>query len=50
MWERRVGSLVLEEALDKGMVTHSNTLAWRIPCTEKPGELQSRRSQRVRHD
>ena len=23
------------------MVTHSSTLAWRIPWTEKPGRLQS---------
>ena len=25
-------------------------LAWRIPWTEEPGELQSKGSQRVRHD
>ena len=30
------------------MTTHS--LAWRIPWTEAPGGLQSRGSQRVRHD
>ena len=30
--------------------THSNILAWRIPCTEKPGRLQSIRSQRVGRD
>ena len=29
------------------MATHSNTLAWRIPWTEKPGGLQSVGSQRV---
>ena len=23
------------------MATHSNILAWRIPCTEEPGGLQS---------
>ena len=23
------------------MATHSSTLAWRIPCTEEPGGLQS---------
>ena len=29
---------------------HSNILAWRIPWTEEPGRLQSRGSQRVRHN
>ena len=29
------------------MATHSSTLAWKIPWTEKPGGLQSMRSQRV---
>ena len=24
------------------MTTHSNILAWRIPWTEEPGELQSK--------
>ena len=32
------------------MATHSSTLAWRIPCTEEPGGLQSTGSQRVSHD
>ena len=32
------------------MATHSSILARRIPWTEKPGRLQSRGSQRVRHD
>ena len=32
------------------MATHSSILAWRIPWTDKPGGLQSMRSQRVRHD
>ena len=26
-------------ALEKEMATHSSVLAWRIPWTEKPGEL-----------
>ena len=39
-----------EESLEKGMATHSSILAWRIPWTEEPGELQSIGSQRVRHD
>ena len=32
------------------MATHSSVLAWRTPWTEKPSELQSMGSQRVRHD
>ena len=30
--------------------THSNTFAWKIPWTEKPGRLQSVGFLRVRHD
>ena len=36
--------------LGKEMVTHSNTLAWRIPRIEEPGVIQSMGSQRVGHD
>ena len=43
-------SLGQEDALEEGMATHSSILAWRIPGTEEPGGLQSRGSQRVRHD
>ena len=32
------------------MATHSSILAWEIPWTEEPGELQSLGLQRVRHD
>ena len=39
-----------EDPLEKGMTTHSSTLAWRIPRTEEPGGLQSLGSQWVRHD
>ena len=35
---------------EKKMTTHSSILAWQIPWTEEPGGLQSRASQRVRHD
>ena len=35
--------------LEEGMATHSSILAWRIPCTEEPGGLQSMGSQRVGH-
>ena len=32
------------------MVTHSSTLAWRIPWTDEPGRLQSIGSQRAEHN
>ena len=32
------------------MAVHSSILAWRIPCTEQPGGLQSMGLQRVGHD
>ena len=34
----------------EGNGNHSSILAWRILWTEKPGGLQSRESQRVKHD
>ena len=34
-----------EDALEKGMTTHSSNLAWRIPGTNEPGGLQSIGSQ-----
>ena len=43
-------SLGWEDPLKEGMATHSSFLAWRIPWTEEPGELQSMGSQRVGHD
>ena len=39
-----------EDPLEKGMATHSSTLAWRIPWREEPGRLQSMGLQRVRND
>ena len=50
MWETWVRYLGWEDPLKKEMVTHSSTLAWRIPWTEKPGRLQSTGSQRVGHN
>ena len=50
MQETRVQSLGWEDALEKGMATHSSTLAWKIPWIEEPGRLQSMGSQRVGHD
>ena len=40
MWETQVQSLGGEDPLEKEMVTHSSTLAWKIPWTEEPGGLQ----------
>ena len=45
-----VRSLGWEDALEKEMATHSSTLAWKIPWTEKPGGLQSMGLQRIGHD
>ena len=50
MQETWVRSLGQEDPLEKEMATHSSTLAWKIPSTEKPGRLQSMGLQRVRHD
>ena len=46
-WIRSLGQ---EDSMEKGMATHSSILAWRIPWTEEPGGLQSKRSQRVGQD
>ena len=48
--ETWVQSLGWEDALEKGMATHSSILAWRIPWTEEPGVLQMMGSQKVRHN
>ena len=48
--ESWVRSLGREDPLEKGMATHSNILAWRIPLSEEPGGLQSVGLQRVGHD
>ena len=48
--ETQAQSLGREDPLEEGMATHSSILAWRIPWTEKPAELESIESQRVGHD
>ena len=48
MWETWVRTLGREDPLEKGIATHS--MGWKIPWTEKPGELQSMGLQRVGHD
>ena len=48
--EMRIQPQDWEDPLKEEMTTHSSILAWTIPWTEDPGELQSVRSQRVGHD
>ena len=50
MWETCVQSLGWEDPLEKGMVTHSSILAWKILGTEEPGGLHSMGSKRIGHD
>ena len=47
MLEMQVQSLGREDSLEKEMVIHSSTIAWKIPWTEEPGRLHSMGSQRV---
>ena len=48
--ETWVQSLGQEDPLEEEVATHSSILAWKIPWSEEPGELQSMGSKRVRHD
>ena len=50
IWQTRVRTPGGEEPLEKGMATHSNILAWKIPWTEESCRLQFIGSQRVGHD
>ena len=36
--------------MEKAMTPHSSILAWKIPCMEEPGRLQSMGLRRVRYD
>ena len=47
--EMQAGSLGQKSPLEEKMTTCSSILAWRIPWTEDPGELQSLGLQTVRH-
>ena len=40
----------LVKATEKALVTHSSTLAWKIPWMEEPARLQSMGSLRDGHD
>ena len=50
MQKTQIRPLGQEDALGKGMATHSGIFAWRSPWTEEPGGLLSTGSQRVGHD
>ena len=50
MQETQIQTLGKEDPLEKGMATHSSTLAWKILWKEEPGRLLSMGPQRVRHD
>ena len=41
MQETWVRSLGWEDSLEEEMATHLCILAWKTPCTEEPGRLQS---------
>ena len=45
MQETWVRSLDQKDPLEEEMEIHSSILAWRIPWTEEPGDLQSNGSQ-----
>ena len=47
MMETHVLYLGQEDAMEKGMATHSSILAWRIPWAEEPDGLQSMGLQRI---
>ena len=42
--------IIIDWLLEKAMVPHSSTLAWKIPWMEEPGRLQSMGLGRVGHD
>ena len=48
--EMQAWSLGQEDPLEKEVATHSDNLAWKIPWTGEPGQLQPTESQRVRHN
>ena len=48
--ETAVHSLVQEDPLEKGTVTHTSIFAWRNAWTKELGKVQSMESHRVRHN
>ena len=47
MWTQSLG---WEDPPEEELAAHSSILAGKSPQTEEPSELQSMRSQRIRHD
>ena len=47
MQETWVPSLGWEDCLEKGIATHSSTLAWRVPWTVEPSGLNPRDSKEL---
>ena len=45
--ETQIGYLGWEDLLEKAMATHSIILAWKIPWTEEPDELQLQESDMI---
>ena len=50
MQQMQVRSLGQEDSLEEETATHTSILAWKIPWTEEPGRLQSKRLQKVTHN
>ena len=50
MQETQVQSLGREDPLKEDVAIHCSLLAWRIPRSAEPGELQCTGSQRFGHD
>ena len=50
MQETLVQSLGGEDPLEEVMATYSGIVVWEIPCTEKPGRLQSMGRKKVGYD
>ena len=51
LWVRYISFfLKVGKTVEKELATYSSTLAWKIPCTEEPGRIQSMGSQRVGQD
>ena len=50
MQKMQAPSLGQEDPLEKEMAARSSILAWEIPWTEEPGELQFVEFQRAVHD
>ena len=47
IWVRSLGQ---QDPLEEAVATHSSILAWRLPWTEDPGELQTIGLHRVGQD